>query len=114
MVEFFCVFFAFIFSFRFYADEPAACLPRLCPTVEAGTPPRRRVCGREQRDYSILLPICKSFCDSAVIGAGSVVTRDIPPRVVACGVPCRVMRAITPADRDRYPFHESIAAKYGK
>ena len=26
----------------------------------------------------------------------------------------RVMRAITPADRDRYPFHESIAAKYGK
>lgn len=34
-------------------------------------------------------------------------------RVVACGVPCRVMRAITPADRDRYPFHESIAAKYG-
>ena len=52
--------------------------------------------------------------DDAVIGAGSVVTRDIPPRVVACGVPCRVMRAITPADRDRYPFHESIAAKYGK
>lgn len=40
MVEFFCVFFAFIFYFRFYADEPAACLPRLCPTVEAGTPPR--------------------------------------------------------------------------
>ena len=35
-------------------------------------------------------------------------------RVVACGVPCRVMRAITPADRDRYHFHESIAAKYGK
>ena len=35
-------------------------------------------------------------------------------RAVACGVPCRVMRAITPADRDRYPFHESIAAKYGK
>ena len=27
MVEFFCVFFAFIFYFRFYADEPAACLP---------------------------------------------------------------------------------------
>ena len=65
MVEFFCVFFAFIFYFRFYADEPAACLPRLCPTVEAGTPPRRRVCGRGQRDYSILLPICKSFCNSA-------------------------------------------------
>ena len=46
MVEFFCVFFAFIFYFRFYADEPAACLPRLKPTVEAGTPPRRRVTRR--------------------------------------------------------------------
>ena len=52
--------------------------------------------------------------DDAVIGAGSVVTRDIPPGVVACGVPCRVMRAVTPADRGRYPFHESIAEKYGK
>ena len=32
--------------------------------------------------------------DSAVIGAGSVVTKDIPPRVVAAGNPCRVIRAI--------------------
>lgn len=29
-----------------------------------------------------------------VIGAGSVVTRDIPPDVVAAGNPCRVMRKI--------------------
>jgi len=28
------------------------------------------------------------------IGAGSVVTRDIPPRVFAAGVPCRVIRAL--------------------
>jgi maltose O-acetyltransferase len=28
------------------------------------------------------------------IGAGSVVTRDIPARVVAAGVPCRVIRAL--------------------
>ena len=40
------IFFAFIFYFRYYADEPAACLPRLKPTVEAGTPPRRRVTRR--------------------------------------------------------------------
>lgn len=30
----------------------------------------------------------------SVIGAGSVVTRDIPPDVVAAGNPCRVIRAI--------------------
>jgi maltose O-acetyltransferase len=31
---------------------------------------------------------------AAVIGAGSVVTKDIPPEVVAVGNPCRVMREI--------------------
>jgi maltose O-acetyltransferase len=30
----------------------------------------------------------------AVVGAGSVVTHDIPPRVVAAGNPCRVIRPI--------------------
>jgi maltose O-acetyltransferase len=31
----------------------------------------------------------------AVIGAGSVVTRDVPANVFAAGNPCRVIRAIT-------------------
>ena len=30
--------------------------------------------------------------DHAVIAAGSVVTRDIPPNVLAGGVPCRILR----------------------
>ncbi|MDR0436598.1 MAG: sugar O-acetyltransferase [Propionibacteriaceae bacterium] len=34
----------------------------------------------------------------SVIGAGSVVTHDIPPLVVAVGAPCRVLRPITDAD----------------
>lgn len=34
----------------------------------------------------------------AVIGAGSVVTKDIPPMTVAAGNPCRPIRAITEAD----------------
>jgi maltose O-acetyltransferase len=34
----------------------------------------------------------------AVIGAGSVVTRDVPGNVFAAGNPCRVIRPITPAD----------------
>jgi len=39
---------------------------------------------------------------NSVIGAGSVVTRDIPENVVAVGNPCRVMRPI--GDRDRETF----------
>ncbi len=35
--------------------------------------------------------------DRAVIGAGSVVTRDIPPGVFAAGNPCRVIRDIPEA-----------------
>ena len=37
--------------------------------------------------------------DNTVIGAGSVVTRDIPANVFACGSPCRVVREITEKDR---------------
>lgn len=33
--------------------------------------------------------------DRSVIGAGSVVTRDIPPDVFAAGNPCRVIRPLT-------------------
>ncbi len=34
--------------------------------------------------------------DDAVIGAGSVVTNDVPARVLAAGNPCRVIRELTP------------------
>jgi maltose O-acetyltransferase len=37
--------------------------------------------------------------DRAVIGAGSVVTRDVPADVFAAGNPCRVIRAVGAADR---------------
>ena len=37
--------------------------------------------------------------EGSVIGAGSVVTRDIPPNVFAAGVPCKVIRPITDADK---------------
>lgn len=40
--------------------------------------------------------------NNVVIGAGSVVTKDIPDNVIAVGNPCRVVRKITEADRDYY------------
>ena len=40
--------------------------------------------------------------DNTVIGAGSVVTKDIPANVVAVGNPCRVMREINEHDKEYY------------
>ena len=40
--------------------------------------------------------------DHVVLGAGSVVTRDIPSRVVAAGNPCRVLREVNERDRAYY------------
>ncbi len=38
----------------------------------------------------------------SVIGAKSVVTKDIPPNVIAVGNPCRVLRSITEQDKISY------------
>ena len=43
--------------------------------------------------------------DNSVIGAGSVVTKDVPANVVAVGNPCRVLRPIGERDREFY-FHD--------
>ena len=40
--------------------------------------------------------------DNSVIGAGSIVTKDIPANVVAVGNPCRVLREIGERDREFY------------
>ncbi len=39
---------------------------------------------------------------NAVIGSGSVVTKDIPANVIAAGNPCRIIRPITETDRITY------------
>ena len=39
---------------------------------------------------------------NTVIGAGSVVTKDVPDWVIAAGNPCRVIRKITEEDKEYY------------
>ena len=50
---------------------------------------------------AILLPGV-TVGDKAVIGAGSIVTRDVPASVLAVGNPCRVLREIGEHDRAYY------------
>ena len=38
----------------------------------------------------------------SVIGAGAVVTKDVPEGVVAVGNPARVLRPIGPGDKETY------------
>ena len=56
---------------------------------------------------AILLPGV-NIGDGTVIGAGSVVTKDIPANVVAVGNPCRVLRPIDERDREYYFQHRKI------
>ncbi len=54
--------------------------------------------------FGACVTVCSgvSIGDNCVIGAGSVVTRDIPPNSFAAGVPCRVIRTLTEADSLRH------------
>ena len=51
--------------------------------------------------YVIVLPGV-SIGDNSVIGAGSVVSKNIPAGVLAAGNPCKVIREITDDDRRKY------------
>ncbi len=44
--------------------------------------------------------------DDVVIGAGSVVTKDVPSGVLAYGSPCRVIRKINDEDKRKYFINE--------
>ena len=50
--------------------------------------------------------------DNTVIGAGSVVTKDIPANVVAVGNPCKVLREINEHDKEFYYKDRRIDPKY--
>ncbi len=47
--------------------------------------------------------------DNTVIGAGSVVTKDIPSNVIAVGNPCKVLREISEKDTYNPQEHDSLS-----
>lgn len=49
--------------------------------------------------------------ENSVIGAGSVVTKDIPANTIAVGNPCRVLREITDRDKEYYYHDKKIDLK---
>ncbi|WP_407330367.1 sugar O-acetyltransferase [Enterovibrio sp. 27052020O] len=59
---------------------------------------------------SVVLPGI-TIGDNSVIGAGSVVTKDIPPNVVAVGNPCKVLREIGEHDKAFYYKNHRITQR---
>jgi galactoside O-acetyltransferase len=92
----------------------------LCTTGHPAYPEYREMCAHYSLPIkigrnvwiganSVVLPGV-SIGDNSVIGAGSVVTRDIPKNVVAFGSPCRVAREI--GDRDREYYFRDLKADF--
>ena len=50
--------------------------------------------------------------DNTVVGAGSVVTRDLPANVVAVGNPCRVLRPLGEKDKKYYFRNHQIDPRF--
>lgn len=84
--------------------------------IDTGTHPINPIIRKKQAQYnlpvyieenvwigagSIILPGVR-IGKNSVIGAGSVVTKDIPENVVAVGNPCRVLREINERDMEYY------------
>ena len=59
---------------------------------------------------SIILPGI-TIGDHVVVGAGSVVTKDLPDRVVAVGNPCRILRDVNEHDEQYYFKNKKINYK---
>lgn len=43
-------------------------------------------------ENTVILPSCHSIGDGAIVGAGAIVTKDIPPYAVVAGNPAKILR----------------------
>lgn len=94
-------------------------------TVSAGTHPIHPELRRKQAQYNLSIYIGNNVWigansvilpgvhigENSVIGAGSVVTKDIPVNVVAVGNPCKVLREINENDMKYYYKNMEIDIK---
>lgn len=69
-------------------------------TVSTGTHPIHPTLRSKQAQYNVPIHIEDNVWigENSAIGAGSVVTKDIPANVIAVGSPCKVMREINKHD----------------
>lgn len=88
--------------------------------IDTGTHPINPELRRKQAQYNISVVIEENVWigggaiilpgvrigKNSVIGAGSVVTKDIPENVVAVGNPCKVMREI--GERDKKYYYKNL------
>ena len=51
---------------------------------------------------AIILPNV-TIGEQAVVGAGAVVTKDVPRRAIVAGVPARILRFLDESDKPRGP-----------
>ncbi len=56
----------------------------------------------QEKRSKMIMDMSAEIGDNTVIGAGSVVTKDIPAGIVAVGNPCKVLRTIGERDREYY------------
>lgn len=63
-----------------------------------------RICRNAWLGAGVIVMPGVTIGENSVIGAGSVVTKDIPANVVAVGNPCRVLREI--GERDEQFYHK--------
>lgn len=83
-------------------------------TLAAGTHPISPQLRQKASQYNLPIHIGKnvwlgagvivlpgvSIGDNSIIGAGSIVTKDIPANVIAVGNPCHILRSITKEDEE--------------
>ena len=49
---------------------------------------------------SVILPKCYNIGEGAIIASGAVVTKDVPPYSVVAGNPAKVIKVLTPQNRE--------------